>query len=117
LSVNEEINILQIVREALSNVARHARANHASVRLAYRDGRVTVTVEDDGVGLGGAQPAARAHHYGLAIMQERARALGGELEVAPRRDGDGRGTRVALRFVAARRRQRPAAATLGGETP
>jgi two-component system nitrate/nitrite sensor histidine kinase NarX len=117
LSVNEEINILQIVREALSNVARHARANHASVRLAYRDGRVTVTVEDDGVGLGGAQPAARAHHYGLAIMQERARALGGELEVAPRRDGDGRGTRVALRFVAARRRQRPAAAALGGETP
>lgn len=38
LSVNEEIHVLQIVREALSNVVRHAHATHAAVRLAQAEG-------------------------------------------------------------------------------
>ena len=69
LSPNEEIHVLQIVREAMSNVARHARANRARVALDMRDDEVQVLIEDDGQGIQGGNGAA--HHYGLTIMRER----------------------------------------------
>jgi two-component system nitrate/nitrite sensor histidine kinase NarX len=93
LTPNEEIHVLQIVREALSNVVRHAQADHAWVRL-HRDGdTVEVEVRDDGRGMGAA--AERPRHYGLAIMRERAMTLDGTLglETPP-----GGGTAVRLRF-------------------
>ncbi|MDD3447484.1 MAG: type IV pili methyl-accepting chemotaxis transducer N-terminal domain-containing protein [Gammaproteobacteria bacterium] len=94
LSPNEEIHVLQLVREALSNVSRHAEATRARVSLgADADGRITVVVEDDGRGIP-PQPQRR-HHYGLAIMEERARSLGGEIRMLP---APGGGTRVELVF-------------------
>lgn len=95
LSVNEEIHVLQIVREALSNVVRHAHASQAQVRLAcLATGEVTVSIDDDGVGV---DPlAGKTHHYGMAIMRERAHGLGGEIQLERREGG---GTRVAVRFV------------------
>ncbi len=75
--------LLAVLREALSNVARHARA--ASVRVTVRagDGQVSLQVEDDGVGL---DPGlARG---GLVNMAERAHDLGGTFE-AGARDGGG----------------------------
>lgn len=95
LSANEEIHVHQIVREALSNVAKHAQAHLVAVRLTLDyDQRVVVTVDDDGVGL----PASteRRHHYGLAIMQERARSLGGEINVGRSEAG---GARVRFTFL------------------
>ncbi len=106
LSVNEEIHVLQIVREALSNVVRHAHASQAQVRLACEGaGAVTVTIDDDGVGV---DPlAGKTHHYGIAIMQERAHGLGGEVQLQRR---DGGGTRVTVRFVpVSRQRAMPSA--------
>ena len=93
LSPSQEIHVLQIVREALSNVCRHARASCARVALSEQDGIVDVEVVDDGIGIGGVE-APWAHH-GLSIMRERSRSLVGELDVAPAGD---RGTRVHLRF-------------------
>jgi nitrate/nitrite-specific signal transduction histidine kinase len=52
-----------------------------------------VTVEDDGVGISDAEPPM--HHYGLAIMRDRAATLGGTLKVSRRSEG---GTRVDLEF-------------------
>ena len=95
LSANEEIHILQIVREALSNVVHHAQAQNAQVTLcAEADGRVSVSIEDDGVGID--HQATQTHHYGMAIMEERARGLGGRLEVMARPEG---GTRIEVRFT------------------
>jgi len=98
LSANEQIHVLQIVREALVNVELHARARHAWVhaaRLAAAEGlAIEVTVEDDGIGIGAA--ASPRHHFGLSIMRDRARALRGALEVGARAP---RGTLVRLRFV------------------
>lgn len=96
LTANQEIHVLQTVREALANVERHARATRAAVALA-RDasGQVVVTIDDDGVGIGSAR--SRPHHYGLAIMGDRADSLGGRCTVADRAGG---GTRVELRFPA-----------------
>lgn len=94
LSPNEEIHVLQLVREALSNVSRHAEATRARVSLeADAGGRITVVVEDNGRGI---PPwPQRRHHYGLAIMEERARSLGGEIRMLP---APGGGTRVELVF-------------------
>lgn len=100
LSANEEIHILQIVREALSNVVHHAQAQNARILLGSEaEGRVSVSIEDDGVGIG--KMAARTHHYGMAIMEERARGLGGTLEIMPRAQG---GTKLEVRFVPVSRR-------------
>lgn len=97
LSPNQEIHVLHIIREALSNMVRHAAARHATVSLSSNAlQRVTVVVEDDGVGLPG-EPLDSRNHHGMTIMRERARSLGGELDVSAGRDC---GTRVTLRFQA-----------------
>ncbi|MGA7800441.1 MAG: histidine kinase [Gammaproteobacteria bacterium] len=94
LSPHEEIHVLQVVREALANVVHHAHADYARVEVQCRgDGTLSVTVDDDGVGIGG--KAQVSQHYGMAIMQERARSLGGQLDIMGLRTG---GTRVALHF-------------------
>jgi len=98
LGSGEEIHVLQVIREALSNVEHHARATRARVSLASDAGnRVRVRVEDDGCGIG--QAKAPAHHYGLIIMRDRAASLGGRVEVRPRPEG---GTQVELEFAPSR---------------
>ncbi|NCA70009.1 MAG: HAMP domain-containing protein [Sphingobacteriia bacterium] len=93
LSPHEEIHVLQIVREALSNVSRHAQASHATLRLTASRRGIRVTIEDDGRGL---DPAlTHPGHHGLTIMRERAASLGGTLRISNRPRG---GTRVCLTF-------------------
>ncbi|MEW6648104.1 MAG: type IV pili methyl-accepting chemotaxis transducer N-terminal domain-containing protein [Pseudomonadota bacterium] len=95
LTPNEEIHVLQVVREALSNVVRHAQASRAEVTLDYAaSGEVVVTVDDDGIGI--PDEAERRHHYGLAIMNERAHSLHGRIS-ATRRPGGG--SRIQLIFA------------------
>jgi len=92
ISVNEEIHVLQIVREALSNVIYHSGASQALVRLSSQsDNSLLISVLDNGVGI----PAetGRTHHYGLTIMRERANSLDGDLRIEPDPQG---GTRVTL---------------------
>ena len=81
--------ILAVVREALANVARHAKASAVRVSVRAADGQVTVVVQDDGVG---ADPAlARG---GLLNLRDRARDLGGTFEVRP---GESAGTVIDWR--------------------
>jgi signal transduction histidine kinase len=84
--------IVQLTREALSNVARHARARHAAVRLERDGAKAVLTVEDDGVGL---EPGANPAGNGMRNMRERAAALGGTLEVA---SAAGKGTTLRASF-------------------
>jgi len=93
LDSSEQIHVLQVVREALTNVEHHARARHADVRLANEQGRLRVTVDDDGIGIRDARPPT--HHYGIAIMRDRAATLRGTFSVTRRPEG---GTRVELEF-------------------
>lgn len=94
LDANEEFHVVQIVREALSNVVRHAGATQATVRLSLLDGGLTaVTVEDDGQGF---EPATDSrNHHGTTIMRERASSLGGTLSIERREEG---GCRVTVCF-------------------
>ena len=74
----------RIVQESLTNVARHARAGTASVRVAYGPGAVVIQVDDDGT----AEPQfPPVPGVGLLGMRERVTALGGTLRAEPRHDG------------------------------
>lgn len=96
LGPNAEIHVIQVVREALSNVVRHAQAEHAVVSAKCDvDGDVRIAVDDDGIGM--PDETERQHHYGLAIMQERAHGVAGELKLLKSSLG---GTRVELIFSA-----------------
>ncbi|MGZ4765776.1 MAG: ATP-binding protein, partial [Ilumatobacteraceae bacterium] len=66
--------LIPVLREALSNIARHANARNVRVAVAV-DEDITLTVTDDGVGV----PDEVLGGHGLANMRERARGLGGEL--------------------------------------
>ncbi len=67
-------------QEALTNVWRHARATHASVTLAWHEGRYWLVVEDDGVGLPSGSET-RIGSLGLLAMRERFTAVGGGLQL------------------------------------
>jgi two-component system nitrate/nitrite sensor histidine kinase NarX len=93
LTPNEEIHILQIVREALSNVLRHSGADSASIRLGLVDDMIDVRVIDNGDGF--TAPVSGRNHYGQTIMLERAEILGGTVEFLNHSEG---GAEVKLRF-------------------
>ncbi len=82
----------QILREALANTARHAGASRVDVLLAFTPDELDLVVEDDGVGLRGTGARDGGGH-GLRNMRERARRLGGRIQVGP---GAAGGTRVDL---------------------
>ena len=72
----------RIVQESLTNVARHARATAAGVRLIYRTDELLIQVEDNGQGANDAPPG-----NGITGMRERARAIGGDVEAGSRAGG------------------------------
>ena len=82
--------IVQITREALSNVARHAQAKHSEVRLARQGSKAVLTIEDDGIGFDVRGDSAG---NGLRNMRERAAAMGGAVRLT---SNAGRGTRLRL---------------------
>ncbi|MCG7198617.1 histidine kinase [Marinobacter pelagius] len=94
LSPNEEIHTLQIVREGLANAVKHADATDIAVDVMFESPQVKARIRDNGKGLpGGDQPM---NHYGLIIMQDRARTLGGQVNIQNRDEG---GVEVTLSFV------------------
>ncbi len=93
LNGDRDLAVLRIAHEALNNALRHAGAEHVVLRLARRAGRLTVEVADDGVGFDPASGELRSRHLGLTSMEERARELGGDLEI---RSAPGAGTTVVL---------------------
>jgi signal transduction histidine kinase len=91
--------------EALQNVAKHARATTATVRLSGSGGTLEFSVTDDGAGF----PAAARHGSGLQGMSDRLAALGGTLDI---RSQPGHGTTITGRLATSERtaaaRLRPA---------
>jgi len=99
LPAHVETAVYRIAQEALQNVAKHAEATSAYVRLLPRGDTITLEVEDDGRGFSPAalaeQPPGQPVGYGLAGMGERAELLGGRLEL---QSCPGQGTILRLRF-------------------
>jgi nitrate/nitrite-specific signal transduction histidine kinase len=82
VEAGRDAEILRIVEEALHNAVRHAAATTVTVRLRGDDDTLTAEVADDGIGFDPADPELRSHHLGLTSMEERARELGGRLELS-----------------------------------
>jgi two-component system nitrate/nitrite sensor histidine kinase NarX len=92
LSPETELQILQIIREALTNAVRHSHARHVRIELRQDpSGETSVSVEDDGIGLSPA--SGEENHFGLAIIRERAASIGARLSIEPIRP---HGVRVHL---------------------
>ncbi len=84
--------VFRIFQEALTNVARHAEAQRVSVRLEREGDELELDVNDDGKGIT-EQAAKSPASLGLMGLRERAKRLGGEVTVVPRKP---KGTRVRL---------------------
>jgi signal transduction histidine kinase len=84
--------IVQLTREALSNITRHSQAKRAAVRLARRGVDAVLTIEDDGVGFDARGPSSG---NGMRNMRERAAAMGGTLRVT---SANGKGTKLRFTF-------------------
>jgi signal transduction histidine kinase len=87
-----ELAIFRAAQEALTNVARHARATRARCTLAYRDDAIHLRVADDGAGA-----AATDGGFGLDGMRERLAAVGGSVDV---RTAPGAGFTIDVRVPA-----------------
>ena len=90
------IAAFRVIQEALTNVLRHAQAQHIWIELSQSDGAVELLVRDDGVGFDVPKTldwAANRGHLGLLGMKERVQILGGHLEVDSK---PGLGTRIRL---------------------
>jgi signal transduction histidine kinase len=92
LSVRTAHEVGQVIKEAVSNVVRHANATSLEVRITAAAGRVRVTVSDDGVGFIH-DPARPSYGLGLASSAQRLKAVGGSFTTAPGPQG---GTVVTL---------------------
>ena len=90
LDEGSRIMLFRALSELLLNVAKHARANKARVRLWQEDRFVNVAVEDEGAGF---DPDADTSRYGLFSIRERLRHLGGRMEIE---STPGAGTRIRL---------------------
>ena len=94
LTAEEGIELLSLVREALSNAARHARAHRIEVRLRPVETASELTIADDGIGFDPAT-VARDGHHGLVNMPVRAAAIGGTFTI---QSAPGDGTRIIVRL-------------------
>lgn len=95
-----EVVIYRVVQEALTNVAKHAQANSASLTLTVRSGWLTVVIEDDGAGFDTKQVLSgqsAGEYLGLRAMRERASRVGGQVALESR---PGAGTLVQVRVPA-----------------
>jgi signal transduction histidine kinase len=88
-----DFEVLRIAHEALHNAVRHAAASRVDVTLGGGSDHLSIEVADDGIGFDPADPELRSRHLGLTSMEERARELGGHLEID---SSPGAGTTVRL---------------------
>jgi len=86
--------IVQLTREALSNITRHSQAKHAAVRLSRRGGNAILAIEDDGTGF---DARGSSSGNGLRNMRERVVAIGGTLRIS---SSNGKGTKLRFTFPA-----------------
>lgn len=91
VSADEQIALYRITQETLNNIAKHAAATHAQVRLCVDASRIELCIEDNGCGF---DPACiPAAHYGVEIMRERAEAIGATFQI---HSVPGEGTRLCV---------------------
>jgi len=95
LTPEQQQELFRIIQEAVNNVVKHARADHATIRLTVVDSAVAVTVTDDGIGFDHTRLNRERTHIGLDSMLERTEELGGTLAIKAH-PGDGTEVKVVV---------------------
>jgi signal transduction histidine kinase/ligand-binding sensor domain-containing protein len=90
-------HLVCIAQEALSNAIRHAAPTRVEIRVRYEPESILLSIHDDGLGFSAADHGgSRRGHFGIAVMEERARKLGGNLHI---QSNTGTGTEVTIRVT------------------
>jgi PAS domain S-box-containing protein len=90
-----EIALFRIAQEALNNVVKHANATKIDIELFEEEGNTMMVITDNGLGFDTKVPNFRKlQHWGVPLMQERARAINGEFLL---RSVPGQGTQIVVR--------------------
>jgi len=94
---DKRVVLYRVAQEALTNVARHAQASHAQVKIQKRDGDICMKIKDDGKGFEGERVLhrKRSKRLGLIGMRERLEMVGGTFSVI---SAPGKGTTVLVRI-------------------
>lgn len=88
---NMRFFLFQAIRELLVNIAKHAETSKARIKMAGKNSKLHITIEDDGIGFSG--PAVNCTGYGLFNIRERINHVNGIFEI---KSGPGMGTKAAL---------------------
>jgi PAS domain S-box-containing protein len=94
LPADIQVAFYRVCQEALSNVAKHARASRVEIDLKQTEAGVELTIRDDGQGFG-TEHSVESGHYGLEMMRERSEEVGARLAVTSR---PGHGTELSMRW-------------------
>jgi PAS domain S-box-containing protein len=104
LPLDSETNLYRITQEILTNICKHARASSVDITLEKRQGRVMLTVLDDGIGFVPMRRKSRqAAGMGLVGMRERAAIMGGSMNVESE---PGKGTLITVNIPVSAARQK-----------
>jgi GAF domain-containing protein len=95
LSAEVKVALYRIAQEALNNVAKHADANHAALRIVCTQESITLTVQDDGRGF--IPTSVSPDHLGLGIMKERSEFIQAHLQINSQPDA---GTEIVVTWPA-----------------
>jgi signal transduction histidine kinase len=93
-----KVVVYQILREALLNAVKHAEATRVDVTLSQLDGQMVGQVSDNGRGFDPTTVDSETH-FGLGLIRERARLLGGEIKIVSEL---GAGSQILLRLPTAK---------------
>jgi two-component system sensor histidine kinase UhpB len=97
LAPEVQMALFRIAQEALTNVAKHARAEHVAITFRRSQSEFVMSIADDGIGLPESAQAPERPGLGLVTMRERAQAVGGAFKVEALPDGGG--TRLTVRVA------------------
>ncbi|MNY57338.1 Sensor histidine kinase LiaS [compost metagenome] len=78
---------LHMVKECLTNIARHAQADKVWVSVSDQNDRLSIEIRDNGIGFSANAIGKEPGHYGLLGLQERVRLIGGKMEVDSSQEG------------------------------
>ena len=93
----KDIIIFRIIQEALTNIVKHAEAKNVEISLLHKQGRVYLSITDDGKGFDTKEHRRSNKSLGLSVMRERAKLAGGILQMKSTR---GAGTQIRLSIPA-----------------
>ena len=109
LTPQEEIHLLQIIREGCQNAIHHSHGSAIRITLSSEaDNSISMAIEDDGIGI--SNHPEKMNHYGMAIIQERSNQLQGQVKIKRREEG---GTGVYFHFTPEHMRRKASAGDSG----